>query len=254
MKNTPIALLLTLLAGPGQAATVTPQVVVRFDGAIAGNTYTLGSGELDTTSSFTGIGNPAVGGGIADLDQNGGLGVQQGFEFNPAGIGSLTATSWVAETRLNFDSFGTGQLTAISVQGDVDFRILVDASGLQAGYWDGSTFGDVTISLPAVDQYVDLALVWDAPTTSLTAYFDGTAIGTINNNAFATPDTSYVSFGYFGRAGFEGRSIDGQLEAVAFSTFTGTFDPNTDFQVIPEPSAIAIIGLGGIGLLRRRRS
>ncbi|MCH7227380.1 hypothetical protein [Haloferula sp. A504] len=247
--NTNCITLLALgaLTGLGTAATVTQQVLVNFDGIIAGNAYTLGAGEIDTTGTFGGRGNPAVTSGEADL--TGGF---QGFYFDSSSLGALTTQNWIAETRVSFDAFGTGQLTVIDVQGDTDFRINNAGTALEAVYWDGSTAGSQTASLPSTGTTIHMALVWDATATSLTGYIDGTSIGTVDNGAFATPDGN-VSFGYLGRAGFEGRGINGQLDGVAFSTFTGTFDASTDFQIIPEPSSIALFIPCGMILLRRRR-
>ncbi len=240
---------LVALTGLGQAATVTPQLLVNFDGSIAGNAYTLGAGEIDTTGTFGGFGSPTVASGEADLA---GGGTHQGFDFDPTSIGTLTTLNWVAEALVNFDAFGGGQLTVIDVQGDTDIRINNAGTAFEAGYWDGSTYGSQTTSLSATGTTVHLAIVWDAAASSLTGYLDGVSFATVDNNAFAVPDANNVSFGYFGRSTFDDRGIDGQLDAVAFSTFTGSFDAATDFQV-PEPSAIALLGLGGMGLFLRRR-
>lgn len=233
------------------AATVTQQVLINFDGSIAGNAYTLGAGEVDTTGTFEGRGSPTITSGEADL--TGGF---QGFYFDSTSLGSLTGQNWIAETLVSFDAFGGGQLTVIDVQGDLDFRINNAGNALEAVYWDGSTAGSQTASLPSTGTTIHMALVWDAAASSLTGYIDGSSIGTVDNGAFATPDTN-VSFGYLQRDDLwnTGRGIDGLLDEVAFSTFTGTFDPNNDFQlqVVPEPSAIAFIAIGGLALLRRRR-
>ena len=232
---------------------VSADLLIRFDGTLSGTTYTLGAGEIDSTGTFAGFGAPVVSGGMADLD---GGGTHEGFNFDPTSFGDLTTLNWVVETTLNFDTFGGGQLTAIDVQGDTDFRINNSGTLLEAGYWDGSSFGNQTTALPAADASVHLALVWDATATSLTGYVDGVSIGVIDNNAFAQPDANNISFGYFGRNGFDNRGIDGQLDAVAFKTFAGSFDPNSDFQLlnaIPEPSSVALLAIAGIGFLRRRQ-
>ena len=253
MNKKNIIRLLVLAAASGVAhgaTTYTNQVLVRFDGSVSGSSYTLGTGEVDTTGSFKANGTPTINLGTASLD--GGTS-NDGFDFNPTSLGALTTQNWVAEAILSFDTFQTGQRTIIDVQGDTDIRVNNNGNGLEALYWDGSTTNPVlTASLPSTGTFIHYALVWDAATTSLTAYIDGVSIGTSDHGTFATPDTSNVSFGYFGRATFDDRSIDGSLDAVAFSTFTGTFDPGSDFT-IPEPSALWLAGLGLLPLLRRRR-
>lgn len=244
MKYTLMAL--AAMTGTGLAATVTPVLNINFSGSIAGNTYTLGAGEVDTTGTFTGFGNPVVSLGEADLA---GGGTHQGFEIDP---GPLVAQNWIAEAYVTFDTIGGGQLTVLSVQGDTALRINNAGTQLEANYWDGATSGTASAALPATGTEVHVALVWDAAATSLTGYVDGVSMGVIDNNAYAVPDQSNLSFGYFGRAGFDDRGIDGQLNAIAFSTYTGTFT-TADFQAVPEPSSAALLGLGGLALLLRRR-
>jgi hypothetical protein len=247
-----VLLAILSIAGTSYASTVlTQQLLINFDGSIVGDTYTLGAGEVDTTGTFAGSSSPTISGGFADL-----TGGTDGFQINATSLGTLTTQNWVAETLVSFDSFGGGQLTVMDVQGDTSFRINNAGTLLEANYWDGGTGGSVTAALPSTGTEVHLAYVWDAAATSLTAYVDGISIGTIDNNAFATPDTNNISFGYFGRSGFEGRGIDGQLNGVAFSTFTGTFDEVSDFQLVPEPSTYALLfGLCGLAyVMVRRRS
>jgi hypothetical protein len=243
---TTLALTAAMMAGSSQAATVTTQVLVNFDGAIAGNAYTLGAGEVDTTSTFAGFGNPTVSGGQADL-AGAGTAVQ-GFVFNPTSLGSLSTQNWIAETIVSFDVLDASS-TVISVQGNADFRVSPSGADLQVTYWDGGTSGSLIEPLPSTNATIHMALVWDATATSLTGYLDGVSIGTIDNGAL-TNDHPTVSFGYFAR--FGDRPVNGQLDAVAFSTFTGTFDASQNFA-IPEPSSTALVGLAGLSLMLRRR-
>ncbi|QQL45585.1 PEP-CTERM sorting domain-containing protein [Sulfuriroseicoccus oceanibius] len=242
------------MIGVASAATsLTNQLLVNFDGSLAGSTYTLGGGEIDTTGTFSASGGVGVVPGSAFV-----AGGTDGFTLDPTSIGTLTSTSWVAETVVSFNTFGGGQLTAISVQGDTDFRINNNGGELQVGYWDGGTYGSVAGDLPDVGVPVHLAMVWDATNSSLTGYVNGVMLGTVDNNDFAVPDSSYVSYGFFDRSGFEGRGIDAEMYGAAFSTFTGTFDEGADFQLslatnVPEPTSTTLLGLGGLALILRRR-
>ena len=55
------------LALSANAASVTPQVRVNFDGSLAGTAYTLGDGELDNSFTFAGNGSVSISGGVADI-------------------------------------------------------------------------------------------------------------------------------------------------------------------------------------------
>lgn len=254
MNSTSLLSLIASLAAVGSAAaaTVSPVLLINFDGTLVGTTYTPASGELVTSGTFAANGTPTVGSGKAAIDGSVAVSASaDGFKYSTT-LGSLAGTNWVAEAIFAFDAFGTGQRTLIDVQGDTDFRVNNAGNGLQAIYWDGTVAGSANAALPTVGTYLHYALVWDAAATSLTAYLGGVSIGTVNNNAFATPDLTNISFGYLGRSGNVGRGVDGTLEAISFSTFTGSFNSTTDF-LIPEPS-VALLGLlGFLPFLRRRR-
>lgn len=256
MKCSSILSLACLAAvATANAATVTTQLKINFDGSLSGVTYTTGVGEIVQNGTFGANGTPTVGSGKASLDGTTSPATNtDGFKYSTT-LGSLSGTNWVAEAIISFDAFGTGQQTMIDVQGDTDFRINNGGTALEAIYYDGSAplNGPTTIALPATGTFHHYALVWDAVATSLTAYVDGVSVGVGDDAAHATPDLTNISFGYLGRSGVVGRGIDGQLDAVSFGTFTGTFDPASNF-VIPEPSAALLGGLGLLGLLRRRRA
>lgn len=233
------------------AATVTPIVRIGFNGSLSGTAYTLGAGELDTTGTFVANGTPTLSGGMASLDGVA-TGGHDGFKFNPTTLGNLTTQNWLVEAVISFDTFTSGG-TVIDVLGDTDFRLtLPNPTALQAVYWDGANEGSIAAVLPAANTLRHYALVWDAAGTRLSAYVNGVLIGSADNGAFSVADATNISFGYFGRATFANRGVDGSLDAVAFSTFTGSFDAGSNF-VIPEASSLLLGILGGLPLLRRRR-
>ncbi len=226
------------------------QLLIHFDGSLAGAVYTPDAGETDTTGTFGASGAPVVAGGLATINP-GAAGGSDGFDFDPFLLGDLTTQNWVAETLITFEAFGGGQLTVIDVQGDTSLRIDNLGTGIEAVYWNGSNNGVQSTTLPPLGSTVHLALAWDAGSGTLTGYLNGSPIGTISQGAFATPDLSNVSFGYFGRSGFDDRGIDGVLDAVAFQSGTTPFDPGTGFLILPEGTSYAtwIGGYPGVGPL-----
>lgn len=243
-----VAIGLALGVVGGASATITTNLLVRFEGALSGSTYTLGAGEIDTTASFGANGSPVLtnilGEVHAYLDGSGATDANaDGFRFNPTTLGDLVASNWVAEMVIAYASFGSGQRTMMNVLGDTDFRINNAGTELEALYWDGSTAGRATMPLPATRTFVHLALVWDPVATALTAYVNGVESGHIDNDAFRVPDPSNVSFGYLGRSGLVGRGVNGWLHAVAFSTSDSAITTG-DFAIneLPEFPVDPLVG------------
>jgi hypothetical protein len=270
------SLLVATLAGaalstPAQAA-VTPQVKILFNGTLAGTTYTLGAGELDNSFSFAGNGSATVTGGVGDIPGNldpvldgsgnvagAGTTTGSGFYFNSSflGLGPLNNDNWIAEARMKLDAPVTGQPANfnhfIDVQGDTFFRFDTPANKVtRLGYWDGSNEPTQTVPNLSDAAYNHVALVWDATNTQLTGYVNGVSVGTADGAAFDIPSPR-VGFGFFAR--FYNRAIDGKLDGVAFSTYSGAFNSATDFQLgVPEPASagLAALALAALPWLRRK--
>ena len=270
---TSFAMLLTAvgLSCPA-SAVVTPQVFVNFDGTLTGATYNLALGELDTTGTFSANGSATVSGGLGDIPGdldpviNGpgnveGLGTTtgSGFFFYGNLLGPLTVQSWISEALVKLDVPVASQPATfnhvLDVQGDTFYRFDGNVAGPKVtdfGYWDGgneqiNTVPDITSS-----SYNHVALVWDATATSVEAYLNGVSQGVVDLNAFDV-SSPRVGYGFFAR--FYNRGIDGKLDAVAFSTFDGAFNPATDFQLsaVPEPSSIVLLGIAFAGLAHLRK-
>jgi hypothetical protein len=106
---------------------------------------------------------------------------------------------------------------------------------------------------PSAGSYSHVALVWEAASRTLSAYVNGASQGSVSTgNPFEVPSPN-VGYGFFSR--FSTRAIDGKLNAVAFSTFTGTFNPGADFQlpVVPEPSSVILLTIALLSLARLSR-
>ena len=255
-----------------RAASVTQQVYVTFDGELAGSVYALGAGEIDNSFTFGANGSVSITGGVADVP--GDVDLTSGFLFSGAdlvteqGLGSLKTTSWITEALYKPDVPAASQPSPdgntnnygnhfLDVQGDTFYRY--DGFGrtpkvTDFGYWDGGSEDVRAAGEPTVGVFNHVALVWDASSNSLSAYLNGALQDTASTGSAFDISSPNIGYGFFSR--FLNRAVDGKYDAVAFSTFTGTFEAASDFQltVVPEPGAIALvtIALGGLALVRRK--
>jgi hypothetical protein len=239
------------------ATTTTPEatpletkLLINFNGTLEGTAYTLGQDEIDVSGTFKANGAPIVSGGVAVINPGNENG-PDGFDIDPAGLGNLATQNWVAEAVVTYHSSGDITTTPVvmDVQGDCNIRLRdeLDANVLQMFYWNGSAVQQKYTALPPNGVQVHLAYAWNASTITLTGYVNGVPFGSLSGGAFQTPDPSTLSFGYFGRTGFEGRGIDGTLNAVAFQVGTATFNPETGFLILPESQSYAE-WIGGFSL------
>jgi hypothetical protein len=260
------------VGAPRAQAVVTPQVRVNFDGTLTGAVYNLAGGELDNSFSFAANGSATVAGGLGDVPGNldpttvgpgnvEGLGTTTGSGFyfygNLLGLGALTAQNWISEARVQLDVPVNSQPATfnhfLDVQGDTFYRFDSPPTKVtRFGYWDGSN--EQTITTPGLSDTAmsHVALVWNAGASNLTAYLNGVSQGTIDQNNFDV-SSPRVGYGFFAR--FYNRGIDGKLDAVAFSTFTGSFNAATDFQLtVPEPASAGLVvaALAVVPWLRRK--
>lgn len=225
------------------ATPLDTKLLVNFNGTLAGTVYTLGQGEVDQTLTFKANGAPNISNGLATINP-GNEGGQDGFDIDPNSLGDLRTQNWVAETLVTYQASGVpteNSPVVMDVQGDCNLRLgeQNNAAALQMFYWNGSSGQQSLPPLPPNGVKVHLAFSWNASTATLTGYINGVSFGSISNGPFATPDMSNLSFGYFGRSSFEGRGIDGVLDAVAFQAGTATFNPATGFLILPTTQSFA---------------
>jgi hypothetical protein len=232
------------------AATISRKLFVSFDGTLSvGNTYTLGPGELDVTGTFRKNGSATIAGGVADIPGN--VNSTSGFLFDGVSLGSLTTQNWVTEAVLLADVPATSQPGTfnhfLDVQGDLYFRYSSNGQPktVQYGFWDGSSEPRDNTSDLSTSQYSHVALVWNGSSRTLQGFINGVSQGTLSTgNAFAIPSTN-VGYGFFARSGFMNRAFDGKLASVAFSTYTGVFNPGfgTGFDFQLDPSGTPALSL-----------
>lgn len=111
--------------------------------------------------------------------------------------------------------------------------------------WIGTANG--IVGSFTANQWVHLALVRQGGTTNF--YIDGVSQGTYGgapqNNG------SHISVAPGGGAFFDGH-ID-EARVVTFTVSDSAADVLNTLQAVPEPSSIVLLGLGGLGLLVRRK-
>lgn len=265
------------LALSANAASVTPQVLVNFDGSLSGTAYTLGPGEIDNSGSFAGAGSVVVSGGVADVsgdvDFVSGLYFSGGDLADIQGFGStLQNVNWISETCVYLDvpvdeqpvfAGKTPFNHVLDIQGDTFFRFTGSGPKItEFGYYSSANDSEpkITIPDPSAGQWHHFAMVWTAETHTMEAFLDDVSQGSVSTGFAFDASSPLVGYGFFARSlligANHGRAINGKLDGVAFSTFTGTFDSSSDFQLscVPEPSSVALlaIALGGLACVRRK--
>jgi F5/8 type C domain-containing protein len=226
-----VVLLGLISAGVVEAAEVTPQVFVDFEGGLAGTAYTLGPRELDTTGTFAAHnGTEQVSDGLGILTDADGTG-QESFQFDASGFNNngtqFTGRPFVAEAVFTSTGVSSSMAPIIDIGGQCFIRF---HDGLSAGSWNGATdVSNNTIQdIPAVGQTHHYAIVYDGADT-IDYYLDGVPIFQSGNGS-PQSITTLISWGNIRHGSVDGgRQLLGQYDAVAFSTFTDTFNPENDF-------------------------
>jgi hypothetical protein len=264
--------LLTVLtvASTSDAASVTPQVLVYFNGSLVGTAYTLGPGEIDNSFTFAANGAVSITGGVADIP--GDTDRHAGFLFSGTdlvaeqSLGSLKTTNWITEALFYPDATAATQPQfatnygnhILDLQGDTFYRY--DGFGnnpkiVDFGYYSSGNDTESKQTVPDLPagQYSHVALVWTAATNTLSAYLNGASQGSVTTTLPFDVSSPNVGYGFFSR--FLDRAVDGKLDAVAFSTFTGSFDAASDFRLsaVPEPGSVALAVMALVGLVLARR-
>ncbi|MBN2129621.1 MAG: hypothetical protein JW741_08995, partial [Sedimentisphaerales bacterium] len=246
-----VYLLVFMSVGIAGAAEVTPHVYIDFVGTLNGTSYVPASGELDTTGTFAAHhGTEIVSGDLGILSDADGAG-QESFEIDASSFNAngteFTGTAFIAEAIFTRTGEYDSMAPIIDIGGQCFIRF---HSGLSAGNWDGST--DVSNNNiqanPEVGETHHYAIVYDGADT-IDYYLDGAAIFQSGNGS-PQGITTLISWGNIRHPSVDGgRQIRGEYDAVAFSTFTGGFDPDIDFILPgglgPRPFAMAMAPKNG---------
>jgi len=181
--------------------------------------------------------------------------------------------TWTAQIFANF-SAATDELNAVF--GDADNALLIESSnGFYQNALGGNTSAEINPALIplfpslALDSWVTIGLEDSTGNAMLnigvdwTDFAAGGAISTDNGSWFATPDDPQVlagsdlrvmvgQFTMYGMDSSVSGVINLQGKAGDFETFQAR-DQAFEFNMIPAPGAIALLGLAGVASRRRRK-
>ena len=230
----------------------------NLDSAASAGTDSAGALNLTATGSTTDVagkvGNGQLFSGNAAND-GGGAHENTATNYLDGGTTPTVGTSWGVEMWVRPDVLpdGTNQTEVglIHMGGTSNGLALEMSYNAGAATWavhrPGSSF--THFGAPTVGLWTHLAYVNDNGTAQL--YIDGVSAGSAGGAGLGAgaPDLTLGSMWADNRRGF-----NGAMDEVRIFTFsTGQFDINDTLHAVPEPSSTALLGLGGLALILRRR-
>jgi len=241
-----------ILTSTANAADVTPQLYVTFDGSLSGSTYIAGAGEIVNGTLSLKNGTEVLYGGILTT-----AGGQEGLHFMPTdSLASKNAinediitTSFVIEGAAKRNAPSAGFQTFFCVYGSVGYRYL-SGNPTDTQYWTHgpTSTGWAVVSgdgQPVSDtDMVHYALVYEYVSDTeckLSYYVDAVQFGDtlINTTAAGGESSRGMMFAGDPHPSATDRGMPLDVDTIAFSTFTGTFNPETDFILPGGPGALA---------------
>jgi len=240
-----------LTAGSASAAIT---MVHTYELGEAGS-ITAGGVVVDGTGSSN-FGSPIAGGPLAQTTgvEAPGSTAYASFAGNRSNYGanlsSLATDNFAVELWVRTSNLAQANNTLfITSGGSRGLKFHVNngnwASSIDGFAWVGAN-GGAGQGITA-NTWTHLAVVRSAGTS--TFYIDGAAQG-----GTTTENIIHGTSGHIGVTSGGGSYYDGDIDSVRIYTF----DPNTDdpvaaFNLTPEPSSTALLGLGGLALILRRR-
>lgn len=231
-------------AASGSDATISGAAVGQA-GGVFGNaaTFTGAEGQLINTSDGFGTGSTALGESFT---------VTAWYKLDTDASTASGSRFFVFESATDYDvSYGLRDFNTVKATGQSYTR-------------DGSTAKEqeyVNIHTAGVWQHALITVTALAGTSTIETYIDGISVGTLTANTTALEDTGF-NIGNARDSELD-RAMDGMIDE--FATWDRVLTSEEISQVynnglsgqavtaVPEPSSSALIGLGGLALILRRR-
>jgi hypothetical protein len=219
----------------------------------------LAVAQVSGTPTYTASG---VAGGAVILD--GSTFLKYGATAGDAFAGSFTAAVWINTTQTfgnNGDPayYGAG-IVFSDIPGQAHDVIPVALNGGVVGYHTGDGTLDVTLhSTTAINTgtFTHVAVTYDYGTGLKEIYINGVlnATQTVSSSAHNDRHLLFLGANDFDAQYFSGQLDDFQLYSTKLSAGQVSFIySNPGFTAVPEPGTLALLALGGVLLLARRRA
>ncbi len=262
------------------SASLTPVFLYDADGGTGSGTAGTLAGGTQIIDQSTAGNNGTVGAGVGSFDNSAGNTIDT-VEDDPFNVAGELSFSFTGANRINTNAIDllTDDLIAANGGYTMHTWIKTTPDGLQqflafAGT-DGLTINGDTLRTinhrgSTVNDFGAAGLLTDNEWHEVEVRFDtsgdldGTAgstdvIANLDGVYTVIVDGVVISSGETASTGTFGDTLDRNIgvggHSNGFDGFTGLlYNPSVSLGVVPEPSSLALMGLGGFAMLRRRRN